>query len=986
MVMAKVNPASVRRRVAQRSRVSVPETAEDHLRALMRTLDLAPYAARIGDARPSAVRFDSLLKEGPVARELIDDWKQALHFSRKPDWQLTLAEALLFEWYLSWDPLAVEPALPPQFDYLKTVHISRQRAAIALHDYARNIGWRRPVVHVAALRIARAYCRVVVANEHLTAENQRREFTGRLGVATVLMARWVQVLPADLREATAALKESIVQGNDAGVALDYWLEGKLRLFDRDGEVESLRLAASDVRSRRLERGRPSIRIQLANVALRLRDPMVAGHESMESLSRSLGQYARKPIPMEEALGASLLSALITGTCRGQYQIPSTSFPILPFDLRRELPQDFRHLLPLMLEELTVPRFEEEPLARSLAADVLQHMNGIQDESEKSLRDRIALRYSRIYRYDDDRNWLLRCRDILLLATSSQNRRLRLPVISELIERAEEVSSIAASALILVAKDVETNGACAVAMKAKGSRIREMVRDGDVPGLLLEAAAEAERSPDLLPQALGGRSNVTTVGDLYDLTGEMFVFKEVDLDVLNHETARAATLSSKIEESGLDRELVVCTPRLLRNLRAPGKGIAMRRFEAGSSARDVVRDGGAPVGDLLTRLAWNIGWINGAEGLSSVESGRRDIRKRELGMWLKGLGYGEWGVFCDGWWENFRGVPGALRRDAHLDNWIISDSGRIIAIDLEARTRRPLGYEIAQLTEDGAHLPPDDWDTRLAVLRAYSDALGDALPAVDLRRAFEASVVARAVRHLTMPQDGGRCIKHGLSVLSWIQAHGTERTLRSSAAQIIEAYSHSRGDVSFDSRRVSEAERRRLSRRLAYLLRHAPIEDRDPAGWMNLGVAASHIGESVATVVEIATHRDERRYQVSGGAVRALYGHSVAVVDGSRRQSTDTLLFHGTSLDSVRQILSTTDGGLRRMSRQWVHLASNSDDAYSAALRKEHPVVLAVVSKGLAGLWSSTKSTVLGPYVPHDRVRLAPVSIIWPSVSAIYPRS
>ena len=149
--------------------------------------------------------------------------------------------------------------------------------------------------------------------------------------------------------------------------------------------------------------------------------------------------------------------------------------------------------------------------------------------------------------------------------------------------------------------------------------------------------------------------------------------------------------------------------------------------------------------------------------------------------------------------------------------------------------------------------------------------------------------------------------------------------------------------------------------------------------MSLNFAAGHIDESVATVVSVATHPDERRFEISGGSIRALYGHSVPVEMESRRAVADSLLFHGTSMEAAAHILGAA-GGIRRKTRQWVHLASEADDAYSAALRKGRPVVLVVASVGLSGLMSSTRSTVLAPYVPPDRVRLAPISAIWSSVS------
>jgi len=952
----------------------------------MRVLDLKPFHAVPSDARPSAVRFGSLLQRGPQARDVVADWEEALNLTQGKAY-LTPAEALLFEWFLAWDPLAVGSALPARFGYLKTVHVSRQRAVVALHDYARELGWRRPVVQVAALRIGRAYCRALVANEHMTREDTRFQFSGRLGVQTVLLARFVDVPEQELREAASSLERSIAQGNDAFTALEYWLEGQVRIFEKCGDIGALRRAAEHTRAA-LPGSLPlSLRLQLANVALRLREPSLAGLGRLADLSAALASAGRgRANAIEDVVASRLLIALVEEESRLGLYLPPSAVPILPFDLRRRLAPDLHPFVPRLVTELSAGEFRHEPLARSLAADLLQHQRGTKSASAADLRERIALRYWPTADGGDDRNWLLRSRDGLLLASEIRDDALRSRVLEDLIDRGRATSSTAASALILIAKDVEKNGACRLAGRGGQSNINDLVRAGDVDGLLLEAATEAERSPDLLPQSLGGRSNVTTVGDLYDLAGEMFIFKEVDLHVLEHESARAAKLSQQLVAARGTDELVVCTPRLLRKVPgAPGQGIAVRRFEAGRSARAAVETDPTLRLSLLQRLARNLGWINKLEGLSCNQTGRRDIKSRELGMWLKALGCEDWSGFFEQWWSSFVGIPAALRRDSHLDNWILSDSGAIIAIDLEAQTWRPLAYELAQLTEDGAHLPPDDWETRLAVLDAYGEALGPTIHSASLREPFEASILARAVRHLTMPRDGGRYVAHGIAILSRLADDAGTEGIQELARRALDTFAQSRGgDSVFESRPLTNAKRRRLSKQLAYLLRHSLTQERDARGWVDMAMVAQHIGESVATVFEVATHPDERRFQVNAGAIRALYGHSVQVdIDQKPVRSPGACLYHGTSMDAVDQILLPS-GGIRRQSREWVHLAVNPEDAYPAALRKGRPVILAVVTTGLDGLWSASEATVLTHYVPRERVRVAPIASIWESVPDLGP--
>jgi hypothetical protein len=87
---------------------------------------------------------------------------------------------VLPEAYFSTGSAVIPPLLTGGLRYLKTLQVIRERASIALHDYAREINWRRPVLFVQILKVARGYLRDVVGHAELTREEFRREFTGRL--------------------------------------------------------------------------------------------------------------------------------------------------------------------------------------------------------------------------------------------------------------------------------------------------------------------------------------------------------------------------------------------------------------------------------------------------------------------------------------------------------------------------------------------------------------------------------------------------------------------------------------------------------------------------------------------------------------------------------------------------------------------------------------------------------------------------------------
>ncbi len=71
----------------------------------------------------------------------------------------------------------------------------------------------------------------------------------------------------------------------------------------------------------------------------------------------------------------------------------------------------------------------------------------------------------------------------------------------------------------------------------------------------------------------------------------------------------------------------------------------------------------------------------------------------------------------------------------------------------------------------------------------------------------------------------------------------------------------------------------LSRRLSYLLRHAPHEaglTLAPGGWVPLAPLLRHLNATRAQVEAVVTHCDKGRFSLRGDHIRANQGHSVPV--------------------------------------------------------------------------------------------------------------
>ena len=149
------------------------------------------------------------------------------------------------------------------------------------------------------------------------------------------------------------------------------------------------------------------------------------------------------------------------------------------------------------------------------------------------------------------------------------------------------------------------------------------------------------------------------------------------------------------------------------------------------------------------------------------------------------------------------------------------------------------------------------------------------------------------------------------------------------------------------------DRVRVSKRLAYVLRHAPGSiglELDAAGWVGvedllaaLARSGTHVGR--ADLVDIVEASDKRRFAVSadGARIRASQGHSVAVDLELPPSVPPETLFHGTV---ARYLAAIRAEGLRARSRTHVHLSADRQTAATVGARRGRPVVLEVRARAL----------------------------------------
>jgi len=152
-------------------------------------------------------------------------------------------------------------------------------------------------------------------------------------------------------------------------------------------------------------------------------------------------------------------------------------------------------------------------------------------------------------------------------------------------------------------------------------------------------------------------------------------------------------------------------------------------------------------------------------------------------------------------------------------------------------------------------------------------------------------------------------------------------------------------------------RERLSRFLAFVLRHHPEEiglALDETGSADLKAVVAKLrarpgfAETTRESIErlVADGPGAVRFEITGERIRARYGHSLPQPIEYPPADPPEELFHGTRPDSAEMILAT---GLKAGDRQRVHLSVDTPAAREVGLRRSsEPVILRIDTASAVG--------------------------------------
>ena len=143
---------------------------------------------------------------------------------------------------------------------------------------------------------------------------------------------------------------------------------------------------------------------------------------------------------------------------------------------------------------------------------------------------------------------------------------------------------------------------------------------------------------------------------------------------------------------------------------------------------------------------------------------------------------------------------------------------------------------------------------------------------------------------------------------------------------------------------------KLGRFISLILRHSPETigiKLDENGWADVEELITLMNKNrrkidIDTLKEIVETNNKKRYEFSDDfkKIRACQGHSINVDVELEQAVPPEFLYHGTAVQNIESIKKD---GIKKASRQHVHLSSDYNTAYNVGKRHGKPYIIKVSS-------------------------------------------
>lgn len=815
------------------------------------------------------------------------------------------------------------------------------RVAGSLYEDAKKSFARHDIdVAVARFHAALSEFRFAIESGLLT-EPTMKIATGKYAAAVAMIGRWVSVSPEALSRALIYSKSSIALGNLQRETLTYRVELLVLYFDQTGSADSLRDAIQLLADNKgIASGSELVEAEARYRMALLPDvDFEAVLDQLELAKKSVARSRARGRRTVEEARSRVLSSMIAETESGRLVMPSrlTAIPRGIVALMATKPSlELWRTIRRVVKDLEILRCDGSVPAAVLSARFLRQLvdgpGELLQQQDLSLYVDVTKWLYENSSYDRHARWEAGAA-ALSAAKRSGNRNLK----RDLAKRAEDIFNFLA-----VLDPTWPLPRIGIARVRDFRAAPSGGKAGTSSGSWREAAILALSSPNYARSNLGGRNEVFAVADARGFLSETFVFKRTTKLKAEHEASMLDLLRVEINEQHC--ESIFEVPRSLAIVEVPSeddrKWVHVTQRSAGRLLSELPADEASPLLEPIVDLLAIYHRVAGEapEGKSAW----RPI-KDHLKMWSKALFEPlQAEAFVVALGKSFPSDVRLVRkRDGHASNWLVDPAGRIVAIDFESVEFIPVGFDVAQLVEDNAIVPPTalGWARRMEVMRRYVDKIGSMLSDAELAAAYGWFALTRALRLGTERQAGKNLRRHAREICGMLAEFGEEET-RILAKELSQALS--RIDSAETKESTPSHDHRRLSTAMAHHLRHhgpangVPV---DGSGFASMDGLAAALNVDSSHLLAVAEHPGEPRFEVRDGSIRALYGHSLEVnVDVGIKVGAPISLYHGSSWSALDSIAA---GGVKPMARQMVHLTNMPNEALAVGERKGAAILLSI---------------------------------------------
>ncbi len=837
------------------------------------------------------------------------------------------------------------------------------RTANQLFDDARGeLATAEVDTAIGRLKMALAEFRFAIESG-LLSDKSLKIASGKYATAAAIVGRWISLPPVTLDRSLRYSAESIQLGNRDPSAFQYRLELLLHAFDASGDVSYL------VEARQLSKVERYLTegSQIAHAEVCLRLAVIHDGSDSDLYLRLAEKYLTSETENgTNAARQTVLRVLVRRIREYPSVIHATHLGIpsgLTSYAKAYPTASMRKLIRECVDELDALQDSNASVpAAILATRLLRH---VVDDPGSEYGDDLLIKYVRLATYLGERAGFDR-----------------------------HVKWEAGAAALIAAR---RTGDIRYIQEARHwfHTLAERYPDWPLPVIGLARVAEVESGPTrtMSPEEywrksaelamaadgysrseLGGRNKVYAVDDARGFLSETFVFKPMFRSQAVHEMEMLRVLAEAVNCRGLTARFEI--PRslaILSDLRVADEGPAQCTHVIQRREGRLLSAPGVATGTVIADAIELLAIFHSVAGSVPNQSAWKAL-KDPLKMWSRSLFARD---VADKFVEEMRrllpaNLPLVRKRDAHADNWLVDAAGRVAAIDLESTGFLPLGHDLVQLLEDVplVEISAAGWALRMAYFSNYCAHAGVEFCEGDSIAIFSWFALYRALRLGTDVGAAKPRRLHARQLASLVVSNGAS-VLKPLALQLGAGLAHIDSLESDESR--PSHEHRRLSKSLAYMLRHHGRESGlgiDRQGFADMNELATLVGSTPEAISSVTRHQLEPRFEVRGDRIRALYGHSIQVDLGhSNADRRPHSLYHGSSWAALNSIASR---GLDARSRLDVHLSNDLVDALVVGQRHGHPVVLGVdpltsdLKQASEGIWMTPsvrpdELVVVNPY-------------------------